>query len=58
MSSIIFFDFFLQTWLDQFARTNGGSSPSEYAGVDRVRLLHTLKVLKLENYCKLKNSDQ
>ena len=43
LTAIITFTY-LQTWLDQFARTNGGSSPSEYAGVDRVRLLHTLKV--------------
>ena len=35
----------LQTWLDQFARTNGGSSPTEYAAPDRVHLLNCLEVL-------------
>ena len=35
----------LQTWLDQFTRTNGGSAPAEYSSIDRVRLLNTLKVL-------------
>eukprot|EP00094_Tigriopus_californicus_P000040 TCALIF_00040-PA protein Name:"Similar to CDC45 Cell division control protein 45 homolog (Homo sapiens)" AED:0.07 eAED:0.08 QI:0/0.16/0/0.85/1/1/7/0/2542 len=33
----------LQTWLDQFARTNGGSSPSEYAAAERVYLLQSLE---------------
>jgi len=33
----------LQTWLDQFARTNGGSSPAEYAAVERVYLLQALE---------------
>lgn len=33
----------LQTWLDQFARTNGGSSPSEYAAAERVHLLQSLE---------------
>lgn len=33
----------LQTWLDQFARTNGGSSQSEYAAKDRIFMLTTLE---------------
>jgi len=33
----------LQTWLDQFARTNGGSSPAEYAACERVYLLQALE---------------
>ena len=33
----------LQTWLDQFARTNGGSSPAEYSAADRVFLLQSLE---------------
>jgi hypothetical protein len=32
----------IQTWLEQFARTNGGSSPTEYSAPDRVRLLQSL----------------
>ncbi len=32
----------LQTWLDQFARTNGGVSPTEYVANDRVHLLTSL----------------
>ena len=35
----------IQTWLDQFTRTNGGSAPAEYTAIDRVRLLTTLNVL-------------
>ena len=35
----------LQTWLEQFARTNGGSSPSEYCAPDRVRLLQSLMTI-------------
>ena len=35
----------LQTWLEQFARTNGGSSTAEYCAPDRVRLLQSLMTL-------------
>ena len=35
----------LQTWLEQFARTNGGISPSEYCAPDRVRLLQSLMTI-------------
>ena len=35
----------LQTWLEQFARTNGGSSPTEYCAPDRVRLLQSLMTI-------------
>lgn len=33
----------VQTWLDQFARTNGGSAPAEYAATERVFLLQSLE---------------
>ena len=33
----------LQTWLDQFARVNGGNSPSEYSAPSRVFLLQGLE---------------
>ena len=44
----------LQTWLDQFTRTNGGSAPAEYSSVDRVSS-HTLKIagFVLHNYFRL-----
>jgi hypothetical protein len=32
----------LQTWLDQFARTNGGSAPADYVASDRVHFLSAL----------------
>ena len=35
----------LQTWLEQFARTNGGSSQAEYCAPDRVRLLQSLMTI-------------
>lgn len=34
---------YLQTWLDQFARTNGGSSATEYAASNRIYLLQNLE---------------
>ena len=34
---------YLQTWLDQFARTNGGSSAAEYAASNRIFLLQNLE---------------
>jgi hypothetical protein len=33
----------LQTWLEQFNRTNGGSSLTDYSAEIRVRLLQTLQ---------------
>ncbi len=33
----------LQTWLDQFARTNGGGSPAEYSARERIYLLQSLE---------------
>ncbi len=33
----------VQTWLDQFARVNGGGSPAEYAAAERVWLLSCLE---------------
>ena len=34
---------FLQSWLEQFSRTNGGASLSDYSSEYRVRLLQTLQ---------------
>lgn len=34
----------LQCWLEQFSRTNGGNSLTDYAAESRVRLLQTLQV--------------
>ncbi len=33
----------VQTWLDQFARVNGGGAPAEYAAAERVHLLRSLE---------------
>ena len=35
----------LQTWLDQFARVNGGTSPQDYAATHRVNLLNSLSAV-------------
>jgi hypothetical protein len=36
----------LQTWLEQFSRSGGGNSLSEYTSDNRVRLLEGLRVKK------------
>ena len=33
----------LRTWLDQFARVNGGGAPAEYAASERIFLLRSLE---------------
>ena len=35
----------LQTWLDQFARVNGGTSPQDYVAANRVNLLNSLSAI-------------
>ena len=35
----------VQTWLEQFARTNGGISPTEYCAPDRGKLLQSLMTI-------------
>lgn len=46
----------LQTWLEQFTRTNGGGSPSEYCAHDRVRLLQSLMTIT-DNMFKIQDSN-
>ena len=48
----------LQTWLDQFARTNGGSSAAEYAAKDRIFMLQALERIASKMISEESNLDE